>query len=75
MMENSEIKQPFLTDIKTLRERARQNIGEEGGVTFTYEGDVEEGDRHSSGLYWQPSSSASCGDYTMHAVAASWHFQ
>jgi bacterioferritin len=31
---------PFLTDVKTLRERARQNI-EDGGVTFTYEGDVE----------------------------------
>ena len=32
--------QPFLTDVKTLRERARQNIGT-GGVTFTYEGDAK----------------------------------
>jgi bacterioferritin len=30
---------PFLTDVKTLRERARKNISS-GGVTFTYEGDV-----------------------------------
>jgi bacterioferritin len=33
------IAKPFLTDIKTLRARARKNI-EEGGVSFTYEGDV-----------------------------------
>jgi bacterioferritin len=32
--------QPFLTDIKTLRERARKNI-KTGGVTFTYQGDVK----------------------------------
>ncbi len=32
--------QPFLTDIKTLRERARKNLST-GGVTFTYEGDVK----------------------------------
>ena len=31
--------QPFLTDVKTLRERARKNIAS-GGVTFTYQGDV-----------------------------------
>jgi len=31
-------KTPFLTDIKTLRERARKNIGE-GGITSSYEGD------------------------------------
>ncbi|MBI3802202.1 MAG: bacterioferritin [Nitrospirae bacterium] len=30
---------PFLTDIKTLRERARQNI-EKGAVTQTYQGDI-----------------------------------
>jgi bacterioferritin len=32
--------QPFLTDVKTLRERARKNI-KTGGVTFTYQGDVK----------------------------------
>src|SRR5882757_3972812 len=31
---------PFLTDVKTLRERARKNIAS-GGVTFTYQGDVK----------------------------------
>ncbi len=31
---------PFLTDVKTLRERARKNIGD-GAVTPSYEGDVE----------------------------------
>ncbi len=29
---------PFLTDVKTLRARARQNIGD-GGITHSYEGD------------------------------------
>ena len=33
--------QPFLSDIKTLRERAREHI-ESGTVTFTYEGDVRQ---------------------------------
>jgi bacterioferritin len=31
--------QPFLTDVKTLRERARQHLTE-GGVTPSYQGDV-----------------------------------
>ncbi len=40
-MENqSKNSQPFLTDIKTLRERARRHIST-GGVTFTYQGDVK----------------------------------
>src|ERR1700693_5304792 len=30
---------PFLTDVKTLRERARKNLGE-GAVTASYQGDV-----------------------------------
>lgn len=30
---------PFLSDVKTLRERARRNLGE-GAVTSTYKGDV-----------------------------------
>jgi len=33
-------KKPFLTDVKTLRERARANISD-GNITFTYQGDVE----------------------------------
>src|ERR1700735_3842998 len=33
--------QPFLTDVKTLRERARADI-ENGPVTPTYEGDVKQ---------------------------------
>jgi len=32
-------KSPFLTDVKTLRERARKNL-ERGAVTETYKGDV-----------------------------------
>ena len=30
---------PFLTDVKTLRDRARKNIGD-GAVTQAYKGDV-----------------------------------
>ena len=33
-------KQPFLTDIKTIRERARKHI-ERGAVTEGYKGDLE----------------------------------
>jgi bacterioferritin len=33
-----ETDKPFLTDVKTLRERARQNLGD-GAVTSTYRGD------------------------------------
>src|ERR1700726_5170907 len=33
--------QPFLTDVKTLRERARKDIAS-GGGTFTYQGDVKQ---------------------------------
>jgi len=32
---------PFLTDVKTLRERARKNIGD-GAVTSTYQGNAEQ---------------------------------
>ncbi len=35
----SDVKTPFLTDMKTLRERARQHLGR-GAVTPTYVGDV-----------------------------------
>ena len=31
---------PFLTDVKTLRDRARKHIAT-GGLTFTYKGDVK----------------------------------
>ena len=34
------VKKPFLTDVKTLRKRARQHI-EEGAVTATYAGDTK----------------------------------
>jgi bacterioferritin len=34
------VKKPFLTDVKTLRKRARQHI-EEGAVTATYGGDTK----------------------------------
>jgi hypothetical protein len=38
-MNETPIAQPFLADVTTLRERARQNI-EKRAVTFTYQGDV-----------------------------------
>src|SRR6202047_2899493 len=36
----SDAPKPFLTDVQTLRDRARKNL-EGGGVTFTYQGDVK----------------------------------
>jgi bacterioferritin len=59
--------QPFLSDIKTLRDRARKNI-ESGTVTFTYEGDVHQTiDILQSVL----ATEIVCVlRYTMHAVAA-----
>jgi bacterioferritin len=59
---------PFLTDIKTLRERARKDIGS-GGVTFTYKGDVKKSiDILQSVL----ATEIVCVlRYTMHAVSAS----
>jgi len=42
-MSPSASEQPFLSDIKTLRERAREHIESgTGTVTFTYEGDVRQ---------------------------------
>jgi bacterioferritin len=59
--------QPFLTDVKTLRERARKNIGE-GGVTFTYQGDVA---KTIDILQTVLATEIVCVlRYTMHAVAA-----
>ena len=40
-MNNASTSKPFLTDVKTLRERARQNMSE-GAVTTTYGGDVKQ---------------------------------
>src|SRR5258706_12390216 len=58
---------PFLTDVKTLRDRARKNIAS-GGVTVTYEGDVKKTiDILQAGL----ATEIVCVlRYTMHAVAA-----
>lgn len=60
--------QPFLTDVKTLRERARQHL-ENGAVTETYGGDVQQTiDILQSVL----ATEIVCVlRYTMHAVAAS----
>jgi bacterioferritin len=64
---NSENSQPFLTDVKTLRERARKNIST-GGVTFTYEGDVK---KTIDILQSVLATEIVCVlRYTMHAVAA-----
>jgi bacterioferritin len=59
--------QPFLTDVKTLRERARNNISS-GGVTFTYQGDVK---KTIEILQSVLATEIVCVlRYTMHAVAA-----
>ena len=60
--------QPFLTDVKTLRERARKNIAN-GAVTFTYQGDVK---KTIDILQAVLATEIVCVlRYTMHAVAAS----
>src|ERR1700693_2090584 len=59
--------QPFLTDVKTLRERARKDIAT-GGVTFTYQGDVK---KTIDILQSVLATEIVCVlRYTMHAVAA-----
>jgi len=59
---------PFLTDVKTLRERARKNISS-GGVTFTYQGDVKKSIEILQSVL---ATEIVCVlRYTMHAVAAS----
>jgi bacterioferritin len=64
---NSKNSQPFLTDVKTLRERARKNIST-GGVTFTYEGNVK---KTIDILQSVLATEIVCVlRYTMHAVAA-----
>ena len=58
---------PFLSDVKTLRERARKNIGE-GNVTATYEGDAK---KTIAILQTVLATEIVCVlRYTMHAVAA-----
>jgi bacterioferritin len=64
---SSETTQPFLTDVKTLRERARKNLGD-GVVTFTYQGDVK---KTIDILQAVLATEIVCVlRYTMHAVAA-----
>ena len=68
MKKQSKNSQPFLTDVKTLRERARKNIAS-GGVTFTYQGDVK---KTIDILQSVLATEIVCVlRYTMHAVAAS----
>jgi bacterioferritin len=56
-----------LTDVKTLRDRARKNIGE-GGVSFTYKGNV---DKAIEILQTVLATEIVCVlRYTMHAIAA-----
>ena len=66
-MDNQSNKQPFLTDVKTLRDRARKNIGQ-GAVTSTYQGDVK---KTIEILQSVLATEIVCVlRYTMHAVAA-----
>ncbi len=59
--------EPFISDIKTLRARARENIGT-GNVTFTYEGDAQ---KTIEILQSVLATEIVCVlRYTMHAVAA-----
>ena len=58
---------PFLSDVKTLRERARKNLGE-GNVSFSYEGDAG---KTIAILQSVLATEIVCVlRYTMHAVAA-----
>ena len=67
MDSQSQNSQPFLTDVITLRERARKNIAS-GGVTFTYQGDVK---KTIDILQSVLATEIVCVlRYTMHAVAA-----
>ncbi|MGA3157322.1 MAG: ferritin-like domain-containing protein [Steroidobacteraceae bacterium] len=59
--------QPFLTDVETLRERARKNIGD-AGITHSYEGNPE---KAISILQSVLATEIVCVlRYTMHAIAA-----
>jgi bacterioferritin len=59
--------QPFLTDVETLRERARKNIGD-AGITHAYEGDPK---KAIDILQTVLATEIVCVlRYTMHAIAA-----
>jgi bacterioferritin len=61
-------KKPFLTDVKTLRDRARKNLSG-GAVTSTYQGDVKNSIEILQSVL---ATEIVCVlRYTMHAVAAS----
>lgn len=67
MSKKSKKSKPFLTDVKKLRDRARKHL-DTGGVTFTYEGDVE---KTIDILQTVLATEIVCVlRYTMHAVAA-----
>ena len=62
------VSKPFLTDVKTLRERARQHL-ETGNVTSTYKGDVGQAIEILQSVL---ATEIVCVlRYTMHAIAAS----
>jgi bacterioferritin len=64
----TEVQQPFLTDVKTLRERARKHLAD-GAVTSTYKGDVK---RTIDILQSVLATEIVCVlRYTMHSIAAS----
>ncbi|GAC1304721.1 MAG: bacterioferritin [Steroidobacteraceae bacterium] len=67
-MDKNPSQQPFLSDVRTLRERARQNL-EKGAVTSTYEGDVHKTVEILQNVL---ATEIVCVlRYTMHAVSAS----
>jgi bacterioferritin len=66
-VEQQNTSKPFISDVKTLRERARKNIAG-GGVTFTYQGDPK---KTVEILQSVLATEIVCVlRYTMHAVAA-----
>ncbi len=66
-MSNPSHPQPFLTDVQTLRDRARKNLGQ-GAVTSAYQGDVG---KTVEILQSVLATEIVCVlRYTMHAVAA-----
>jgi bacterioferritin len=59
--------EPFLTDVKTLRERARQNLGD-GGITPSYQGDPQQAIEILQSVL---ATELVCVlRYTMHAISA-----
>ena len=66
-MSKQETNKPFLSDVQTLRDRARKNLAS-GGVTFTYKGDVKNTIEILQSVL---ATEIVCVlRYTMHAVAA-----